>query len=86
MSGPRRIACGAEAFVAHRPGPGGCRRVRVTLDLNGSATERLTGFVSYDEGAEPVAFDGWLELMRLLESITAGTSPLADPVKGRTQP
>lgn len=45
-------------------------RVRVTIELEIFATDRLTGTVTYDGQVEPVPFDGWLDLMRLLELIT----------------
>jgi hypothetical protein len=53
--------------------------VRVTLDVHLPAAGRLAGSISYDGGGSPVAFDGWLELMRLLESITAGELPPTGP-------
>lgn len=43
--------------------------MHLTLDLDTSATDRLSGTVTHDGQAEPVPFDGWLDLMRLLELI-----------------
>jgi hypothetical protein len=43
--------------------------VRLILDLDTSATDRPTGTLAHEGKAEPVTFDGWLDLMRLLEPI-----------------
>ena len=43
--------------------------MRVILDLDSSATDRPTGTLIHEGKAEPATFDGWLDLMRLLEPI-----------------
>jgi hypothetical protein len=50
--------------------------VRVTLDLDTTESDRPSGTLTCDGQVEPLAFDGWLDLMRLLEiTTTAASSP-----------
>jgi hypothetical protein len=44
--------------------------MRVTLDLDPAESDRPCGILTCDGEVEPLAFDGWLDLMRLLEVIT----------------
>jgi hypothetical protein len=55
--------------------------VRVTLDLDTSATDRPTGTLTHEGKGEPVAFDGWLDLMRLLEPIIKGGDETGLPLE-----
>jgi len=41
----------------------------VTLELGDSAPDRPTGWVRVEGQRELLAFDGWLDLMRLIESL-----------------
>ncbi len=45
--------------------------MRVTLHLVDSAPDHLAGTLTCATRDRPVAFDGWLDLMRLLEAVTA---------------
>ena len=53
--------------------------MRVTLDLDVSASDRPAGRLILDGQHEPVAFDGWLDLMRVVESLLSTQGPPADP-------
>jgi hypothetical protein len=48
--------------------------MRVTLDLLPSATDHVAGTLLTDTARAPVPFDGWLELMRLLEAVRCNPS------------
>jgi len=49
--------------------------MRVILDLSPSASDHVVGTVSCDQFAAPMPFEGWLDLMRLLETITTEPDP-----------
>ena len=56
--------------------------MRVILELLPSGTGRVTGTLRTDWANPPVPFDGWLELMRLLEAVPLDPSDstiLGDP-------
>jgi hypothetical protein len=68
--------------------------MRVVLDLNASAGGHIEGTASWVGGPKPVAFSGWLALMRVLEDAQrhtggAPTPPAipdsADPGHGKDQ-
>ena len=44
----------------------------LTLNINADGDEPPTGLVVSD-GAQPIAFSGWLDLMTTLESIVTGS-------------
>jgi hypothetical protein len=57
--------------------------MRVTLDLDVSAPDRPTGRLSLDGQADSIAFDGWLDLMRVIESLAcSGDRPGGRPAPG----
>jgi hypothetical protein len=45
--------------------------MRVTIELDSSALDRPTGRLTLDGHSDSVAFDGWLGLMRLIESLAS---------------
>jgi hypothetical protein len=55
--------------------------VRVILDLDSSATDRPTGTLIHDGKPESASFDGWLDLMRLLEPIINGGNETGLPLE-----
>ena len=55
--------------------------MRVILDLDSSATDRPTGTLIHEGKAEPATFDGWLDLMRLLEPIIDGGNETGLPLE-----
>jgi len=48
--------------------------MRVILDLLPSPADRVTGTLITEGAGAPVPFDGWLELMRLLETVRSDPS------------
>jgi hypothetical protein len=50
-------------------------RVRVSLDLLPTPAARVAGTLTSERDDAPIPFDGWLDLMRLLEAIAG--EPLA---------
>lgn len=58
--------------------------MRVTLDLNGASTSRVSGTFTSDHQHTPTPFDGWLDLMRLLESAATevSSSPATSTERG----
>ena len=57
--------------------------MRVTLDLLPSATDHVTGTLLTDNASAPMPFDGWLELMRLLEAVQSNST---DPASSGDSP
>jgi hypothetical protein len=55
---------------------------RVRLDIVRSETGRLNGRLVSDDGSTSVAFDGTLELLRLLEELADGTPTTTNPNEG----
>jgi hypothetical protein len=51
--------------------------MRVILNLLPSTAERIAGTLVTEWPGAPMPFDGWLELMRLLE--TVGSDPSSSP-------
>jgi hypothetical protein len=41
--------------------------MRIILDLSGAPRDRIEGTASWADNGEPIAFSGWLALMRLIE-------------------
>jgi hypothetical protein len=57
--------------------------MRVTLDLDVSAPDRPMGRLSLDGHGDSIAFDGWLDLMRVVESLAGtGDVPGGRPADG----
>lgn len=45
--------------------------MRLILDVRRRATEPVIGSLTTDRSDEPMRFEGWLDLMRLLETVIA---------------
>jgi hypothetical protein len=60
--------------------------MRVTLDLADNSTDRLAGTIKAAGQTQPIAFDGWLDLMRLLESIVQAARTAGPPEPDASRP
>jgi hypothetical protein len=58
--------------------------MRIVLDLTGAAGDSIEGTLSWADTAndEPIAFSGWLALMRLLEGAPSRSDDAARPDSG----
>jgi hypothetical protein len=50
--------------------------VRIIVELHHTSDEGVHGAVIADAGGEPQPFTGWLELLRLLETLTPSDAEL----------
>jgi hypothetical protein len=60
--------------------------MRIVLDLTAAAGDHIEGTASWADLGKPVAFYGWLALMRLLEDAQRSTGGDGTPIPTTTAP